>query len=574
MRTFVVASLASALLAPLLSAQQLFQRNMGTNLGLADDATVTGLSLAFSFPYAGSNYTSISVCANGYILLGSNSIPGGDPVPSTTALQTGPARIAPLWADYDPSTAGSGNVWFDSLPNQAVISWAGVYEKGAASPVNFQLVLYPNGHLSVAYGKNWLPATTKLDRLIGASTGNGATFAAVDFAAHPLLTVSDLFAQTFRSEQALPYVAMMFDWSPAFPGFAISHVPTDTNALPPPARFDEVGLGCVYRGVSIYQICNGANDPSGMELVFTPNGQGGYIVSKNVLRPAQLAQVQLIAAGGDTRHVVMLPFAWPHATGLVDRVTIGANGFITLGSEDPGPGDYSLDAAQLLQGPPRIAGFWTNLDPSLGGTLSTVYDPVFATFSVRWDAVPEWPNVGRNTFAITLSPDGSFRIQLTEVLLQAGLCKAIVGYSDGRNAANPGAFDFVSMTAPVNLGQHIDRLELAAWAGSQPRIGSVFTMHVSKMRGMLCYLLIGAQTPPIDLGIIGAPDCMQYVALPSQITLLNAVFGMPTTDFVVSIPNSIDLAGMLLMSQAVSDDAAANALGWRTSNGGRWTIGL
>ena len=130
------------------------------------------------------------------------------------------------------------------------------------------------------------------------------------------------------------------------------------------------------------------------------------------------------------------------------------------------------------------------------------------------------------------------------------------------------------MTAPVDLGQHIDRLELAAWAGSQPRIGSAFTMHVSKMRGMLCYLLIGAQTQPIDLGIIGAPDCMQYVALPSQITLLNAVFGMPTTDFVVSIPNSIDLAGMLLMSQAVSDDAAANALGWRTSNGGRWTIGL
>jgi hypothetical protein len=49
---------------------------------------------------------------------------------------------------------------------------------------------------------------------------------------------------------------------------------------------------------------------------------------------------------------------------------------------------------------------------------------------------------------------------------------------------------------------------------------------------------------------------------------------MPTTDFVVPIPNSIDLAGMLLMSQAAADDAAANALGWRTSNGGRWTIGL
>jgi hypothetical protein len=270
----------------------------------------------------------------------------------------------------------------------------------------------------------------------------------------------------------------------------------------------------------------------------------------------------------------MLPFAWPHATGLVDRVMIGANGFLTLGSEDPGPGDYSLDADQLLQGPARIAGFWTNLDPSLGGAVSTVYDPAFGTFTVRWDAVPEWPNIGANTFAITLSQNGAFRIHLADIKLQAGLCKAIVGYSDGRGAENPGPFDFVSMMAPVDLGQHIERLELAAWAGSQPRIGSVFTMHVSNLRGMLCYLAIGTQIPPIDLGVIGAPDCTQYVALPAQLTLLNAVFGMPTTDFVLPIPNSIDLAGMLLMSQAAADDAAANALGWRTSNGGRWTIGL
>lgn len=574
MRHLVVASLASALLAPFVSAQSLFERDLGTNLSLGDDATVQGIPLAFSFPFAGANYAAISVNANGYILLGSVSVPGGDPIPSDGALAGGPPRIAPLWADYDPTSPGSGNVWFHSHPSRAVISWAGVHEKGATNPVNFQLTLHANGHVSVAYGKNWAPSTVKADRLIGASSGNGAPYVAVDFDNHPFLTGSDLFAQVLRDDIALRYEAMLFDWSPAFPGFAISHVPTETNSLPPPAKFEAVGDGCVYRGVSIYEICNGTDDPSAMELTFQPNGRGGYVVDRSYLRPAQSTQAQVLPAGADTRHLVMLPFAWPHATGLVDRVMVGANGFVTLGGEDPGPGDYSVDAAQLLSGPPRIAGFWTNLDPSLGGVVSTTYDPNFGTFTVRWDAVPEWPLVGSNTFAITLVQDGKFRIRLENVALRAGLCKAIVGYSDGRGTDNPGPTDFNSATMPIDLGARIDRLELAAWAGAKPRIGTTFVLQVRKIRGVLCYMMIGAESPAIDLGLIGAPDCSQYVRLPSPIAMMNATFGTPTTDFFVPIPNSIDLAGIGIMSQAASDDALANPLGWRTSNGGRWMIGL
>ena len=46
------------------AAQLRFDRDMGTKLTLADDSTVQGLSLAFSFPFHGASYSSICVCSN------------------------------------------------------------------------------------------------------------------------------------------------------------------------------------------------------------------------------------------------------------------------------------------------------------------------------------------------------------------------------------------------------------------------------------------------------------------------------------------------------------------------------
>lgn len=566
-------TLVGAFLAPALCAQDLFDRDMGTNLGLGDDTTVQGLSLGFVFPFAGVNYNSISVCSNGYLWLGSTAGNGSDPTPTLAELALGAPRIAPLWADYDPSAPGSGNVWYKALPTSVVVSWAGVYEKGTQSPVNFQVTLTATGHVQVAYGKNYPQGLVKQDRILGASDGI-SPLGAIDFGQHPVLTNGFTFAQSFYGSVALPYEAMRFDWSPTFPGYAISHVPANMNALPPPAAFELVGRGCTYRAVSLYNIYDGSVATPPMTLVFTPNGVGGYVVTRPIGRLPTFGVETVLQAGDDTYHQVMLPFAWPHASGTIDRIVVSSNGYLTLGGTMPAPGSESGDGTEFLGGLPRIAGFWMNLNPLAGGMVSTSDDPANGRFSVNWSAVPEYPNVGANTFRIVFFHNGSFSIAMDQVAAATGNHKALVGYTDGMRAADPGMIDLASMPVPTDLGPHYDALALEGLPGAVPAIGTTFVTKVSNLRGILCYLAIGHAMPPIDLAPIGAPDCMLLVGMHGQISIVNVVFGGPITDFPVTIPRSLDLAGYVFMTQAAADNLGRNQLGWDLSNGGRWTVGM
>lgn len=574
MRSSMLSGIVLALCASTLSAQELFDRDLGTNLGLGDESTVPALPLAFAFPYGGFVYGSVSVCSNGYVWLGPVAIGGSDPTPTELELGSQAARIAPLWSDYDPSAPGSGNVWFESLPDRAVISWAAVYEKGTTNPVNFQLTLFATGHVDVAFGRNVGPSPVVLDRLIGASPGGGAVVGAVDFAVHPFLTTNSSFAQRFTGNSALPIEDIRFNWSQSFPGYAVSHVPVTINELPPPARIDLVGTGCAYRGVTLYELSSGsASTPAGV-LRFDPNGLGGYVVSRQLQRPPALGAEFNLPAGNDTLHPVLLPFSWPHALGAIDRIVVSSNGYVTLGALPAPTNSPSPVLAEFLNGPARIAGLWTDLDPSSGGTVSTTSDPQRGSFAITWSQVPSNPNTGSNTFRIELFQGGSFTIDLPQSIATNGVASTLVGYTDGHGARDPGSSPLATMPMPVDLGEHVDPLTLVGQPNTSPVIGSTFVSQVSNLRGLLCFLVIGTEGPPMDLALMGAPGCTVYVDMFGQISYVNVVFGTTFTDFGVEIPLSIDLAGVQLMTQAAGDDLLANPLGWSTSNGARWTVGL
>lgn len=77
---------------------------------------------------------------------------------------------------------------------------------------------------------------------------------------------------------------------------------------------------------------------------------------------------------------------------------VNANGSITFGSSSAA---FSESTATLLSGPPRIAGYWDDLNAGAGG--SVIFEESANTFTVRWAGVPEFPAAGANSFAITIN---------------------------------------------------------------------------------------------------------------------------------------------------------------------------
>jgi hypothetical protein len=77
---------------------------------------------------------------------------------------------------------------------------------------------------------------------------------------------------------------------------------------------------------------------------------------------------------------------------------VNANGNITFGRSD---GSFSETTLAHLNGAPRIAGLWDDLNAAAGGTVT--FGETGSSFTVRWEGVPEFPAVGANTFSITIN---------------------------------------------------------------------------------------------------------------------------------------------------------------------------
>ncbi|NIQ30374.1 MAG: hypothetical protein GTN89_08390, partial [Acidobacteria bacterium] len=79
--------------------------------------------------------------------------------------------------------------------------------------------------------------------------------------------------------------------------------------------------------------------------------------------------------------------------------------------------DFTQSVAEHLDGPPRIAGVWADLqpfNPFVGPQGTVSYSQTPASFTVSYDDVPEFGffgGVGSNTFDISLA-DNSFRCKL------------------------------------------------------------------------------------------------------------------------------------------------------------------
>ncbi len=150
----------------------------GTPLtGLGDDDT-REVALPFAFPYYGSSYQKVFVNSDGNVTFGS-----GDAASSERSLgrmSGGQPRIAALFRDMDPAKVNdSVRVLADA--SRVVVSWVAVPEyldRGYGTPQTFQIRLYPDGRIQIAYS-----GVETLEAVVGISPGSAqGTTALVSFA--------------------------------------------------------------------------------------------------------------------------------------------------------------------------------------------------------------------------------------------------------------------------------------------------------------------------------------------------------------------------------------------------------
>ena len=137
----------------------------GTLIKLKDDDT-QATPLPFPFPFFGSVYREIHVNSDGNLTLG-----GGDGTSADRSLgrlTSGLPRIAPLYADLDPSSSNHG-VFVTTEPARVVVSWVAVplyAAAGRGAAQTFQARIFPDGKIEMA----WLQ-TTVTDAVVGISPG-------------------------------------------------------------------------------------------------------------------------------------------------------------------------------------------------------------------------------------------------------------------------------------------------------------------------------------------------------------------------------------------------------------------
>ncbi len=119
-------------------------KDIGTMLSLTDDQTVQiNLPPSFApFIFYGESYNSISICSNGWVVLGATTVNywTNTPLPNTAI----PRLLTINWDDLYPPKGGGIWYYYDSLNHRFIIEWDSVYYvyNNYSEWDKFQLILY------------------------------------------------------------------------------------------------------------------------------------------------------------------------------------------------------------------------------------------------------------------------------------------------------------------------------------------------------------------------------------------------------------------------------------------------
>jgi hypothetical protein len=162
----------------------------GEMITIGDDDSVE-VDLAFSFRYFGKRYRKVFINSDGNLTFNTGDSESTER--SLARFLNGPPRIAPFFDDLDPSTAtGEAGVYVDNRDDLLRVTWFEVSEwvdpnsNALANSNTFQVTLFKNGRVAVAFGD--LDAQ---EGIVGVSPGGSDLLDLLDLSEEPPLARRD-----------------------------------------------------------------------------------------------------------------------------------------------------------------------------------------------------------------------------------------------------------------------------------------------------------------------------------------------------------------------------------------------
>lgn len=212
------------------------------------------------------------------------------------------------------------------------------------------------------------------------------------------------------------------------------------RALAPAARAQDAGEIAVLHDEGDLVAPPNPFDLAGRGLRFAPTGSGGYDVSA-IDGAFRRMLGDRLSLGDDDGTETGLAFGFAFYGRSHTSLFVNSDGNLTFDVVDNASTERNV--ARLLSGPPRLAPFLADLDPSAGGGVFVSSAPDGLT--VTWCAVPGFDKPETTTVQIALLPDASVEIKYGTSI---GLGDAVVGLSPGRTAS----FSTLDLSAAASSG--------------------------------------------------------------------------------------------------------------------------
>ena len=239
-------------------------------------------------------------------------------------------------------------------------------------------------------------------------------------------------------------------------------------------------------------------DLGGRGLRFSPVQGGGYEVATADASFRSPLGARLTLADDDASSQTV-PFAFPFFGRQQTAAFVNSDGNLTFGAGETA--STARNVTRFLTGPPRVALFFADLDPSAAGSVWV--NAGGSAFTVTWCAVPGYGLSTKATVQATLLPDGSVEMRFGGATT---LDEAIVGVSPGattdfmaadltagaRAGATAGLGEKFSPTADLDLegasrrflGSHPDEFDQLIFWTDQRVVSDAFAFETTIANGI------------------------------------------------------------------------------------------